>query len=84
MIASGELDKIGMLIDFKRVKKVLAKVLEKMDHKFLNSLSFFKKTNPTSENIAKYIYQQLHRSGLKVGTVTVWESENCRATYGQD
>ncbi|NQT46931.1 MAG: 6-carboxytetrahydropterin synthase QueD [Candidatus Omnitrophica bacterium] len=84
MIASNKLDKIGMLIDFKRVKKALAKVMEKMDHKFLNSLPYFKKINPTSENIAKYIYQELHKGGLKVGTVTVWESENCRATYAQD
>ena len=79
---SGEsLDKIGMLVDFKIVKKQLYRVLEKLDHSYLNKLAYFKKVNPTSENIAKYIYDRLQGKGLSVKAVTVWESQNCCARY---
>jgi 6-pyruvoyltetrahydropterin/6-carboxytetrahydropterin synthase len=59
-----------------------------MDHKYLNKIPYFKKVNPTSENIAKYIYDKLSFSlskdnlkGVKILEVTVWESDKARATY---
>ena len=48
VIQSSQLDNIGMVLDFKYLKKRLNACLEKMDHKYLNKLSFFKKVNPTS------------------------------------
>jgi 6-pyruvoyltetrahydropterin/6-carboxytetrahydropterin synthase len=79
--ASTGLDKIGMVMDFKLLKARLSEVLEKMDHKYLNKLPFFRKINPTSENIAKHIYDCLKTkvSGLK--SVTVWENNTSCATY---
>jgi 6-pyruvoyltetrahydropterin/6-carboxytetrahydropterin synthase len=79
--AKNKLDKIGMVADFRFVKDRLNVVTEELDHKYLNNIPYFKKVNPTSENIAKYIYDRLksHISGLK--SVTVWESENSSATY---
>jgi 6-pyruvoyltetrahydropterin/6-carboxytetrahydropterin synthase len=81
VVAKDGLDKIGMLIDFKALKKKLHSVLDGLDHKHLNSLSYFKKVNPTSENIARYIYDKLSPqvSGLK--SVAVWESDNSCAVY---
>ena len=57
------------------------KVLDSLDHKHLNSISYFKSINPSSENIAKFIYNNLKKqvSGLK--SVTVWESDSCSASY---
>lgn len=55
--------------------------LDKLDHKYLNNLSYFKKYNPTSENIAKYIYDILKPEVLNLSSVTVWESDICCATY---
>ncbi|MFA5157202.1 MAG: 6-carboxytetrahydropterin synthase QueD [Candidatus Omnitrophota bacterium] len=90
-LSSAKLDKLGMVADFRFVKDELKAILEKLDHKYLNEIPYFsaaggsasggKKVNPTSENIAKYIYDLLKRkvSGLK--SVTVWESENSSATY---
>src|SRR5665648_546420 len=59
VISSAQLDDIGMVLDFKYLKKKLNVILEQMDHKYLNKLVYFKKINPTSENIAKYIYNKL-------------------------
>ena len=81
IICGMRLDKIGMLADFKIVKSKLYNILDKLDHKYLNDIAYFKKNNPTSENIAKYIYDRLREQKLKVSSVIVWESEKCCATY---
>lgn len=76
-----ELDKIGMVLDFKCLKMKLNAVMEKLDHKYLNRLACFKKVNPTSENIAKYIYGQLKPQVPALKSVTVWENTTSSATY---
>lgn len=79
--SSRELDKAGMVIDFKLLKKRLNACLDKLDHKYLNGIAYFKKVNPTSENIAKHIYDTL-KSRLKcIKSVTVWENDTSCATY---
>ncbi len=80
-LAGDKLDKSGMLTDFKLLKARLNKILEKLDHKYLNKLPYFKRVNPTSENIAKFIYDNLALKLKGLKSVTVWESQNCRAGY---
>lgn len=76
-----ELDKIGMVMDFKVLRNKLNILLEKLDHKYLNDIVCFKKVNPTSENIAKYIFENLKAQIPDIKSVTVWESNNSSATY---
>jgi 6-pyruvoyltetrahydropterin/6-carboxytetrahydropterin synthase len=80
-VVKAKLDKIGMVLDFKYIKTKLNKVLEKLDHKYLNNIPYFKKVNPTSENIAKFIYNQVSLQGLEISSATVWENSSCSATY---
>ena len=80
-VKSGTLDKIGMVVDFKYLKKKLNSCLDPMDHKYLNKLSFFKTVNPTSENIAEYIYKKLIIQIPLLERVTVWENSTSCATY---
>jgi 6-pyruvoyltetrahydropterin/6-carboxytetrahydropterin synthase len=80
------LDKLGIVIDFKVLKKKVKIVLEELDHCDLNELSAFARVNPSSENIAAYIYKKLsHDAELnakaKIKSVSVWETDNARATY---
>lgn len=82
-VSSGKLDKIGMVADFKYLKNELNKILEKLDHKYLNNISYFKKTNPTSENIARYVYKNLKPQVKDLSAITVWESDNACATYSE-
>lgn len=89
-ILSENLDKIGMVVDFKELKLVLSKVLNKLDHKYLNELPYFsasggKKVNPTSENMAKYIFEQLQSKikKVKISKVTVWESDTSAASFSK-
>ena len=71
---SKELNKDGMVIDFSHIK---TKVQDKLDHKYLNDVLPF---NPTSENIAKWICEQIPLCYR----VDVEESENNKATYEID
>jgi 6-pyruvoyltetrahydropterin/6-carboxytetrahydropterin synthase len=84
-ISSEELDKIGMVVDFKELKSVLAQILNKLDHSYINNLAYFKKFNPTSENMAKYIFHRLEPriKNLKLKKVTVWESDTSAASYSK-
>jgi 6-pyruvoyltetrahydropterin/6-carboxytetrahydropterin synthase len=79
--AQDELDKTGMVLDFRYLKMKLSRILEKLNHKYLNKIACFKKINPTSENIARYIYDNLKPHILSLKSVTVWENNSSSATY---
>ncbi len=78
-------DEIGMTIDFGVVKTELNKLMDSLDHSFLNDLSCFKNHNPTSENIAKYIYDEMKKrisvESCRVADVEVWESDKSSMVY---
>ena len=84
-LGSELMDKIGMVEDFSAIKEKLKSILSLFDHKYLNVLPYFKKSNPTSENLAKLIYikmkERLKDGRVKVFSVKVWETENSCATY---
>ena len=84
-VKGEKLDEKGLLIDFNVMKKNTDQIIERLDHKFLNELEYFKDENPSSENIARYIYQelgkQLNNENIRVSRVTAWESDSACATY---
>ncbi|MCX5703560.1 MAG: 6-carboxytetrahydropterin synthase QueD [Candidatus Omnitrophica bacterium] len=84
VVAGVQLDKAGMLLDFKNLELRLNRILDRLDHKYLNNIPYFKKVNPTSENIARYIYDNLKRQVPALASVTVWESEKSCATYYEE
>ncbi len=83
-----KLDEIGIGIDFKDIKQAVKDVLQGLDHFNLNDLPAFKKVNPTSENIAKFLYQELGRklnsNGVKVSKVKVSETPGAGALYWEE
>lgn len=84
-VGANQLTDEGILIDFRLVKKWLKEILDEMDHQHLNELPFFNGQNPSSENIAYHVHQEIKvrikESGIKVVRVKVWESENAAVTY---
>lgn len=84
-VAGKKTGKAGLLIDFRLVKKATEEIMNELDHKFLNELEYFKSVNPSSENIAQYIYKslgpKLNNENVKVTKVTAWESDTACATY---
>jgi 6-pyruvoyltetrahydropterin/6-carboxytetrahydropterin synthase len=82
-LKGDNLDKLGMLYDFKQAKSTLKDILSEFDHKNLNEMGYFRKSNPTAENIARTICDLYSDKigDIKVSKVTVWESETTCATY---
>jgi len=82
-VQSETLDGIGMVADFKVMKSKLKEFLKPLDHVCLNDLDYFKENNPTTENIAKYIYQHFAKTvkPLTLSKVRVWESDSSSVTY---
>lgn len=84
-VAAEKLNSTGLLIDFRVLKKILAETLEEIDHKHLNTLSSFADINPSAENIAKYIFEEMNSklktSGVNMVKVKLWESDNAAVTY---
>ncbi len=75
----------GILVDFGEMKAEIREALEEMDHKYLNDLPFFSTNNPSSENIARFLYENLSAKlatgDRKLCSITAWESEDACATY---
>lgn len=73
------------LMDFSHIKKLLRETLAALDHKDLNTTAPFDTINPSSENMACHIFQQLKAPvaafGVRVYSVTVGEKPGQRATY---
>jgi 6-pyruvoyltetrahydropterin/6-carboxytetrahydropterin synthase len=84
-VTARELDKAGLGIDFKSLKRETNQLLGELDHKYLNELVPFKDISPSSENIARYLYRELasklNGENITVVEVTVWESDFACASY---
>lgn len=74
----------GIAIDFRELMEISKKIVDKLDHKDLNSMDYFIEHNPTSENIAKYIYDEIKQHGIPVESIAVAETDNYTATYSED
>jgi len=84
-VKTSELDSLGMGIDFRQVKEAVRKVLDTLDHHDLNEHAGFQSINPSSENIAVYIFSNLQKDltsdRYEVHSVTVCETDNTGVTY---
>jgi len=84
-VTASELNQEGLLVDFRTLKQWTDEILTELDHKHLNALPCFMNMNPSSENIARFIYDGItakaRQERIKVSRVTVWESDNARVSY---
>jgi len=84
-VVSNRLNREGIVIDFGILKEKVEKILKTLDHTYLNDHSYFAKREPSSENIAKYIFDglkaELTRYPERLKRVTAWESDTASATY---
>tara|TARA_Y100001935_G_scaffold209397_1_gene179163 strand:- start:507 stop:875 length:369 start_codon:yes stop_codon:yes gene_type:complete len=84
-VEGNEINKIGMVIDFKDIKNKLGEIIARLDHRYLNDVEPFKENNPTAENISKYIYKELSKNintdNIKVCEIKLWETSNSAVIY---
>lgn len=83
-----KLNEIGIGIDFRDVREATKRVLSTMDHQDLNELPAFSTENPTSENIARYVYKELSKciagDRVRVSKVKVSETPGSGALYWEE
>jgi 6-pyruvoyltetrahydropterin/6-carboxytetrahydropterin synthase len=73
-----------ILMDFGDLKALMRGVLDTLDHKYLNEIAPFDSENPSSELIARYIYERIAPDlpdGVWMTQVAAWESDDSRAVY---
>ncbi|MBI2370767.1 MAG: 6-carboxytetrahydropterin synthase QueD [Deltaproteobacteria bacterium] len=84
-LAAPALDDQGLLIDFKVLKTALEQVTDELDHRYLNELEPFLTVNPSTENVAAYLYRRLQsrlpRSAARLKAVTLYESDDAWVSY---
>ena len=84
-VVSSRLNREGIVLDFGVLKQKVEKILKSLDHTYLNDLPYFAEREPSSEIIAKFIFNklktELNRYPVKLKRVTAWESDTASATY---
>lgn len=84
-VRTHKLNEIGLAIDFKVLKKTTGEVLARMDHACLNDIAPFDVINPSSENIARVLFEELKpllaELEVTLSKISVWESDNAWASY---
>lgn len=83
VIEAEELDAEGMGFDFVEVREHLRYLAARFDHGDINATPPFDELTPTTENLARYFFEELRRRLPDSGLVaaTVWEGPHCSATY---
>ena len=84
-IRATGLDQLGLGIDFRAVKEAVTKIIDTLDHRNLNEHPDFVTANPSSENLAVYIFnclqKELTTDRYAPYSVTVRETDNSGVTY---
>ncbi|MBV8052835.1 MAG: 6-carboxytetrahydropterin synthase QueD [Acidobacteriaceae bacterium] len=89
-LCGKELDKAGLLLDFKDLREVMKFVIERLDHQMINDIEPFTSLNPSAENLAKYFYDEANtrlqggtHGRVRVKNVTIFETDTTTATYSE-
>jgi 6-pyruvoyltetrahydropterin/6-carboxytetrahydropterin synthase len=77
---SGPVDpKLGWVIDFADIVKAFQPLHDQLDHKYLNDIEGL--NNPTSENLAQWLWRHLHPSLPQLSKIVVQESTESGCIY---
>jgi len=83
-VGSEKLNNLGVVMDFHRLKLMLDNIAAEFDNVTLDDIEYFRRTNSTAENLAKYVYEKLQPqlpAGVKLQAVRVAEEQGCAVKY---
>lgn len=84
VVRGSQLDQADLLMDFGELKALMNQALDQLDHRHLNEVPPFDRVNPSSEMIAKFLYENIGAglpAHVAMARVSAWESDDSRATY---
>jgi 6-pyruvoyltetrahydropterin/6-carboxytetrahydropterin synthase len=80
VVVEGEVDPAkGYLIDYGDIKKAAEPIVRRLDHYYLNEIEGLE--NPTSENLAHWLYQELKPALPLLSEIIVHETCTSRCEY---
>ena len=87
-VAAGEaLDRVGVVVDFEVLKKVVGEVAARFHYKDVNQHPAFGAQSPSAEAVARYFFEEVRNGmgaeGKRLRRVRVWEAPGCSASYGE-
>jgi 6-pyruvoyltetrahydropterin/6-carboxytetrahydropterin synthase len=77
-LAGAELDKAGLLLDFKDLREVMKHVIDRLDHQMINDIEpkyFYDESNARLKNVTN--------GRVRVKDVTVFETDTTTAKYSE-
>ena len=88
-VEGEQLNRIGLLVDFVELKRVVREVIGYLDHQFINDLEPFTRINPSAENMAKYFYDEVSTrmapstdgTAARIAQIKIWETDTSIAVY---
>ncbi|MHC4455818.1 MAG: 6-pyruvoyl trahydropterin synthase family protein [Planctomycetota bacterium] len=83
-VSSSNVNKLGLVMDFRRLKEMVDSIVAEFDNQPLDSIAFFRRNNSSAESVAKYIYQKLEPQlpkGVKLQAVRVVEESGCSVKF---
>jgi 6-pyruvoyltetrahydropterin/6-carboxytetrahydropterin synthase len=87
-VSAPGVDEVGLAYDFTELKRHLRDILSRFDHTCLNEVAPFDSLNPSSENIATTVYNELQvalaGASVSLACVEVWESPQSGVAYSPD
>lgn len=91
LVRGESLDAQGMIIDFEDLDRMLAAVIERVDHRNLNEVPPFDVENPTAEVIAAWFFRELEdkvaegtRGRGRLAAIRLWETPDACVTYSKE
>lgn len=80
VVVAGECDeKLGWLMDYAEISKTFKPYWEQLDHHYLNDIPGLE--NPTSENVAKWIWNKLKPQLPLLSEIVVAETCTAKCVY---
>ncbi|MDX8389011.1 MAG: 6-carboxytetrahydropterin synthase QueD [Mariprofundaceae bacterium] len=84
-VTCESLDDLGLAIDYKILKRVLKSALSEWDHYHLNDIPPFDTINPSSENVARILYEkispEIDSDRIRVSRITIGETCTAQVCY---
>jgi 6-pyruvoyltetrahydropterin/6-carboxytetrahydropterin synthase len=85
-VSAETLAELGVVIDFIELEAELRKIVAPFDHRHVNEIPPFDRENPTTENLARFVFEQLGPrlpKGVALRRVRVWEAPTYSASFGE-
>lgn len=85
-VSSDKLNSMAVVMNFQELKAMVDNIVAEFDNTALNEISYFQQSNPSAENVARYIYEKLRTKlpkGLKLQNIRVVEEPGCAANFSE-